>query len=107
MNDEIITKLENADIQKATSSIRAYMELKKTCADAILFYRVGDFYETFFDDAILFSKNCNITLTSRKYGALGRVALAGIPQKAFCIYVKKLLDLNFKIARAEQFCDEK
>lgn len=107
MNDEIITKLENADIQKATSSIRAYMELKKTCADAILFYRVGDFYETFFDDAILFSKNCNITFTSRKYGALGRVALAGIPQKAFCIYVKKLLDLNFKIARAEQFCDEK
>lgn len=106
MSDEIITKIEEVDIKKVTSSMKAYIELKKTCRDSILFYRVGDFYETFFEDAILLSKNCSVTLTSRKYGAIGRVALAGIPKKSLAVYIKKLLDNNFKVARAEQFCDD-
>ena len=106
MNDEIITKISDVDTKMLTESLRVYIELKKSSNDAILFYRVGDFYETFFEDAILFSKTCDITLTSRKYGAIGRVALAGIPKKALDIYVKKLLDNNYKVARAEQFCGD-
>ena len=58
MNDEIITKISDVDTKMLTESLRAYIELKKSSNDAILFYRVGDFYETFFEDAILFSKKC-------------------------------------------------
>ena len=105
MNDEILTKISDVNIKMLSDSLSAYIKLKEGLDDTILFYRVGDFYETFFEDALLFSKICDVTLTSRKY-TIGRVALAGIPKKALDIYVKKLLDNNFKVARAEQFCDD-
>ena len=106
MSDEILSNLKDADFSKATKSMQMYLELKKEYQDKILMYRIGDFYETFFEDAINFSKVCNITLTSKKYGEMGRVALAGIPSKTLSIYVKQLLENNFKVALAEQFQDD-
>ncbi len=105
MNDKILTNSKNADYNKATKSMQAYLELKREHDDKILLYRIGDFYETFFEDAVLFSKICNITLTSKKYGELGKVPLAGIPHKIATVYIKKLLDNDCKIALAEQFQD--
>ncbi len=103
MSDKIIENSKDADFYKATKSMQAYLELKKEHRDKILLYRVGDFYETFFEDAVLFSKVCDITLTSKKYGELGRVPLAGIPRRILSIYLKKLLENDCKVALAEQF----
>ena len=102
MSDEILSNLKDADFSKATKSMQMYLELKKEYQDKILMYRIGDFYETFFEDAINFSKACNITLTSKKYGEMGRVALAGIPSKTLSIYIKQLLENNFKVALADE-----
>ncbi len=106
MDEKKTTSFKNADIKKATEGMRAYLELKNKYPDVILMYRIGDFYETFFEDAQIVSKICDITLTKRKYGELGEVPLAGVPRGSFDIYVKKLLDKNLKIARAEQFKEE-
>ena len=106
MSDKIIENLKEADFSKATKNMQMYLELKKQHQDKILLYRIGDFYETFFEDAVLFSKVCDITLTSKKYGEMGRVALAGIPSKILPIYIKKLLENSFKVALAQQFQDE-
>lgn len=106
MDDKKIIDFKEVDISKATGSIRSYLEMKKQYADCILMYRIGDFYETFFEDALLLSKICDVVLTKRKYSNIGNVALAGIPAGSFEIYLKKLLDNNVKVARAEQFKDE-
>ena len=85
------------------TTIEHYLALKKEYNDCLLLYRIGDFYEAFFDDAILFSKICDITLTKRKYNAYDNVALSGVPKKSLEIYLKKLLNANIKVARCEQF----
>lgn len=103
MDDKKIISFKDADIKKATKGMRGYLDLKSAYPDTILMYRIGDFYETFYEDAYFISQVCDITLTKRKYGELGEVPLAGIPRKSFDIYLKKLLDKNFKVARAEQY----
>lgn len=96
------------NIDDATPAMRQYLEIKKDYADVILLYRMGDFYETFFEDAIKISRELELTLTGRDAGpVLGRIALAGVPAKAVDTYLEKLIEKNLKVAICEQLEDPK
>jgi DNA mismatch repair protein MutS len=83
-----------------------YRSIKKTLpTDTILFFRLGDFYEMFFEDAIRSSDILNITLTGREGGEAGRVPMCGFPYHAFQGYVRTLLDHSLKVAICEQMGD--
>ncbi|MEG1293932.1 MAG: DNA mismatch repair protein MutS, partial [Clostridium sp.] len=84
-----------------------YMETKKQYPDCILFYRLGDFYEMFFDDAVTASKVLEITLTGKDCGLEERAPMCGIPYHAVEGYLDKLVKQGFKVAIAEQVEDPK
>ncbi|HIJ79657.1 MAG: DNA mismatch repair protein MutS [Desulfobulbaceae bacterium] len=91
-----------------TPMMQQYLEIKAQHQDAILFYRLGDFYEMFFDDAITASKVLGITLTSRNSkDAENRVPLCGIPYHAVTSYLAKMIKAGFKVAICEQVEDPK
>ena len=92
----------DVDLNKATPMLRQFLEIKNQNQDVILLYRCGDFYETFFEDAITFSKALEVTLTSKDAGGLGKIPMAGIPAKALDNYLPKLLEKNYKISVCEQ-----
>lgn len=92
--------MEKMDQQTYTPMMQQYLEIKEDYADAIVFFRLGDFYEMFFDDAIVASKVLEIALTSRDAGA--KVPMCGVPHHAVKAYIQKLIDKGFKIAIAEQ-----
>ena len=79
-----------------------YLSLKRQHPDAILLFRLGDFYETFDDDAVTVARVCEITLTSRPVGKDERVPLAGVPYHSADTYIARLLHAGFRIAVAEQ-----
>ena len=81
---------------------RQYLEIKKQFSDAVVFFRLGDFYETFDDDARLVSEVCDITLTSRPVGKDQRVPLAGVPYHSADAYIARLLAAGHKVAIVEQ-----
>lgn len=85
-----------------TPLLKQYHSIKRKFNDTILLFRVGDFYETFYDDAELSSKVLNITLTSRNHGKSERVPLAGVPVKAAETYISKLVKAGYKVAICEQ-----
>lgn len=93
------------DLNEATPMLKQFLEIKRKNNDVILLYRMGDFYETFFEDAITASKELEITLTSREGGNLGRVPMAGVPVKAVDNYISKLIEKNYKVAICEQLED--
>ncbi len=94
--------------QKLTPMMEQYRSIKKTLpSDTILFFRLGDFYEMFFEDAVRASDILNITLTGREAGESGRVPMCGIPYHAFQEYVRLLLEHNLKVAICEQMGDPK
>ena len=95
----------NIDRSKLTPMLKQYMDVKDKHQGIILFYRLGDFYETFLEDAIATSKALEITLTSRDAGENGKIAMAGIPVKAVHNYMQKLLNKGFKVAICEQVED--
>ncbi len=98
----------DVDIEKLTPVMQQYLENKRQNPDAVLLYRLGDFYETFFEDAVLLSKELELTLTGREAGATyGRVPLAGIPAKAVAGYLEKLVNKNIKVAICDQLEDPK
>ncbi|MGN0030576.1 MAG: DNA mismatch repair protein MutS [Candidatus Gastranaerophilaceae bacterium] len=92
---------------ETTAVMRQYLEIKKQNPDILLWYRLGDFYETFFEDALVMSKELELTLTGRDAGAIGRIPLAGIPIKAAEGYLEKLVHKNYKVAICEQLEDPK
>ena len=95
-------------IEELTPVMQQYMQIKRQNPDAVLLYRLGDFYETFFEDAILMSKELELTLTGRDAGPVyGRVPLAGIPVKAVTGYLEKLVQKNIKVAMCDQLEDPK
>lgn len=99
---------QDVQIEDATPAMQRYLELKKENPGTLLLYRMGDFYETFFEDAVLMSKELEITLTGRDCGAkLGRIPLAGIPVKALEGYLEKLVNKDIKVAICEQLEDPK
>ncbi len=86
-------------------SRRQYLRIKKEHPDAILFFRMGDFYETFDDDARVASRELEIALTSREMGKGQRVPLAGIPYHALDSYLARLIKRGYKVALCEQVSD--
>lgn len=88
-----------------TPMIKQYLEVKEKCPDAILFYRMGDFYEMFFEDAKIASEILDIALTSRDKSKEDSVPLCGVPYHAASGYIQKLVDRGFKVAICEQMED--
>ena len=85
-----------------TPMIKQYLEVKEKNPDAILLYRMGDFYEMFFEDAKLASQILDITLTSRDKNKEGSIPLCGVPYHAVGGYIQKLVDQGYKVAICEQ-----
>jgi DNA mismatch repair protein MutS len=85
--------------------MQQYSRIKNDYKDSILFFRMGDFYETFFEDAKLVSKELDIALTSRNKGSGGKIPLAGIPYHALEPYLTKLIRKGHKVAICEQVED--
>lgn len=90
-----------------TPAMRQYLEIKEQHKDCILFFRMGDFYEMFFEDAITASKILEITLTSRNKSKDNSIPLCGIPYHAAASYITKLIEKGFKVAICEQIEDPK
>ncbi len=90
-----------------TPMMQQYMETKKEYKDCILFYRLGDFYEMFFEDALTASKELEITLTGKNCGQEERAPMCGIPYHAVDGYLTKLVSKGYKVAICEQVEDPK
>lgn len=110
MATQIVNHIKSIDvnISDATPAMQQYLEIKQEHQDKILLYRMGDFYETFFEDAVRMSKELEITLTARDCGSvIGKIPLAGIPAKAVDVYLEKLVQKGIKVAICEQLEDPK
>ena len=90
-----------------TPMMQQYMETKKEYKDCILFYRLGDFYEMFFDDAITASRELEITLTGKNCGLEERAPMCGVPYHAVDSYLSRLVEKGYKVAICEQVEDPK
>ncbi len=90
-----------------TPMMQQYLETKKEYPDCILFYRLGDFYEMFFDDALTASKELEITLTGKNCGMEERAPMCGVPYHAVEGYLNKLVQKGYKVAICEQMEDPK
>ncbi|HJU89543.1 MAG TPA: DNA mismatch repair protein MutS [Gemmatimonadaceae bacterium] len=93
--------------ESATPLMQQYREIKAQHQDALLFFRMGDFYEMFYDDAEVASRALGLTLTSRNNGGAADVPLAGVPVKALNEYLRRLVQQGFRVAICEQVEDPK
>ncbi len=100
-------KLSEVDKSKLAPMMRHYADLKESYKDVILFYRLGDFYEMFFEDAELVSHELELTLTSRNAGLEEKVPMCGVPHHSVDVYVDKLVKKGYKVAICEQLEDPK
>ncbi len=100
-------KRSEVDRSKLSPMMQQYMEIKDKYEDCIIFFRLGDFYEMFFDDAILTSRILELTLTGKQAGLEERVPMCGIPHHAYISYVDELVDKGYKVAIVEQLEDPK
>jgi len=91
--------------EKLSPMMQQYCEMKEKYSNHVLFFRVGDFYEMFFDDAVKVSRLLELTLTGKDCGMQERAPMCGIPYHASEIYIKKLIDLGLKVAVCEQLTD--
>ena len=90
---------------KMTPMLRQYRQLKRQVPDALLFYRLGDFYELFEDDARSAARELKLVLTSRRFSKTVRLPMCGVPYRTVTGYVSRLLDRGYKVAIAEQLED--
>jgi DNA mismatch repair protein MutS len=88
--------------EQLTPLLLQYRKIKEKYRDAILLFRLGDFYEMFYDDAATGARVLGLTLTSRSHGATNRVPLAGVPAKAVDTYIAKLVEAGYRVAVCEQ-----
>ena len=100
-------KRSEVDRTKLSPMMQQYMEIKDKYEDSIIFFRLGDFYEMFFDDAILTSRLLELTLTGKQAGLEEKVPMCGIPHHAYISYVDELIDKGYKVAICEQLEDPK
>ena len=100
-------KLDEVDKTKVSPMMLHYIEIKKKYPDTIIFYRLGDFYEMFFEDAVTASHELELTLTGRNAGLEERVPMCGVPYHAKDAYIEKLIDKGYKVAICEQLEDPK
>lgn len=99
--------LDSVDINKVTPMMRQYIETKKQNKDIIVFYRLGDFYEMFFEDAITASHELELTLTGKSAGLEERIPMCGVPFHSANIYIDKLVAKGYKVGICEQLEDPK
>ena len=92
---------------KMSPMMQKYMETKQEYKDCILFYRLGDFYEMFFDDALTASKELELTLTGKNCGLSERAPMCGVPFHSAQVYINKLVSKGYKVAICEQVEDPK
>ena len=88
-----------------TPMMRQYLQLKEKYSDCLLFFRLGDFYEMFFDDAKTASRELELTLTGRDCGLEERAPMCGVPYHSVNTYITKLIDKGYKVAICEQLTD--
>jgi DNA mismatch repair protein MutS len=88
-----------------TPVMRQYLAAKAAYPDALLFFRMGDFYELFFEDAVVAARALDLTLTARNKGSADEIPMAGVPHHAASAYVQKLLEQGFNVAICEQMAD--
>ena len=93
------------DTKNVSKMMAHYLNVKEQYKDVIIFYRLGDFYEMFFDDAILCSKVLELTLTGKSCGLKEKAPMCGIPAKACDLYLKRLLSLGYKVGICEQLTE--
>src|SRR5580700_7597591 len=94
-----------AEKASATPVMRQFLAAKAAHPDALVFFRMGDFYELFFDDAVTAARALDLTLTSRNKGAEDEIPMAGVPHHAASAYIQRLLEQGFKVAICEQMAD--
>lgn len=93
------------DREKLSPMMRRYFEIKENYKDCLLFFRLGDFYEMFFDDAVTASRVLDLTLTGRDCGLEERAPMCGVPYHAVDNYIRKLIENGFRVAICEQLSD--
>lgn len=97
----------NFTYEKLTPMLKHYIDVKESFKDALLLYRVGDFYESFFDDAIITSKTLGLTLTGKECGHEKKAPMCGVPHHVIDNYVNKLVKKGYKVALCDQIEDPK
>ena len=95
------------DRSKVSPMMLQYLDIKDKYSDMIIFFRLGDFYEMFFEDAILCSRELELTLTGKNAGLDERVPMCGIPYHSYSTYLDKLVEKGYKVAICEQLTDPK
>ncbi len=98
-------KYSEVDVSKLTPMMRQYIDIKNKYKDIIIFFRLGDFYEMFFEDAILASKILEVALTGRNAGLDERIPMCGVPYHSAQIYIEKLVEQGYKVGICEQLED--
>ena len=102
INDVMFMKRCEVDRSKLSPGMRQYMEIKDQYPEELLFFRLGDFYELFFEDGILCSRELELTLTGKNAGLEERVPMCGVPFHSVKPYIEKLVNKGYKIAICEQ-----
>ncbi len=102
-----IIEFKNEEQENLSPMMRQYLDTVENNKDCIIFFRVGDFYETFFEQAKLVSKSLNLVLTGKDCGLSEKAPMCGIPYHAVDVYLSKLVKLGYKVAIAEQVEDPK
>ena len=97
----------DVDRTKISPMMRQYLEIKDKYEDVVIFFRLGDFYEMFFDDAINISRELELTLTGKNAGLEERIPMCGVPHHAANVYIEKLVDKGYKVGICEQMEDPK
>lgn len=98
---------DEVDREKVTPMMKQYLEIKDKNKEIILFFRLGDFYEMFFEDAIIVSRELELTLTGKNAGLSEKIPMCGIPHHAATIYIERLVEKGYKIGICEQLEDPK
>lgn len=97
----------NVKLSEVSPMMREYLKTKSEYEGILLFYRLGDFYEMFFEDALIASHELELTLTGKQAGLSERIPMCGIPHHALNVYLEKLIEKGFKVAICEQMEDPK
>ncbi len=100
-------KMSDVDLNRVSPMMRHYIDVKSKYPDVIIFYRLGDFYEVFFEDAVITSRELELTLTGRNAGLDERVPMCGVPYHAVDVYIEKMVEKGYKIGICDQLEDPK
>ena len=100
-------KRSEVDYEKLSPMMKQYLDIKKDYLEELLFYRVGDFFELFFEDGELASRELELTLTGKNAGLDERIPMCGVPAHSIKPYIEKLVNKGYKVAICDQLEDAK